>query len=1030
MKKIIVSLIIIIAALCGGGYYYVWSVLQGKDLKTLVASQIEEKLGRKTTIKSIELGLFSGILVKGLKISGNPEFGEYNQISAGSMSVHPDLGALLSGKVVLSSATLSSPSIEIRRKASGAKDYEDIEARNRQEKKTESKKSDVELSIQSFAINEGKLFFKDELEKRNISVNSMNLSGTFPGEGTFSIKGRLMVGEEGKEQPITLDFPRLNLGKDSTYARGVVTAENFNLTLLNGTMGASAPPEFRSGTATVNTNIEYDASSKSLTTKTELAISDLDLIRTDGKSKIEISTNSSAMELSLELKNIGDTEKSQAGSWSVKSQMNSVILKADGRQFPPVSLEIQADPSATVIRQISTNGKWGNLNLNGNLPALQAFIPNLAAISPKIKGDLQSNFDLSLNILKGSELKSLITNLGMTDFASKKEASLLTCLDGSTVKCSWKGNGAALALSALSGTPPQGLTASFDIPAVAISALQPFVPADTAASFAPVLSGKAALQGSLSMEKAGPVLKALLNFEKVGFTSTRFTLPLSLTGSLNLDGKNLKSTAARINIGSSVVNLNLSILFPSEPGLLITGNKMDAHKTRIELLFDSSALILRDLNDSGILPPTFITSGTAAMEKGSLKGTSDSLVGNVTITLAQGELQLYGREKNGSLSKIPLTIPISSLSAPLGFDKGVLVITKAEAAVCSRTGKVNSSISNFSADLLNPPGSFKARIDWTDLSVEALLSSNPWIKHAMKGDTSGYLELGGTMDGGTSSLIGTGTAKATGGEWAFGGKLSDTLSSLKSDKGFGPVITQAVPDLAKVLEKVNRYGSLIASSAYSEISTIQPIELKNGIFSFPNVTANTSGGKIMAKGSCDITGKETQFDFTVDMGTIDLKSPEFGGLSAKLTSMGIEDTTLPVTVRASGTPLEPKISFGNSLVDTLEKTLRKGLEKKATDKLKNTLFGKILGKDSSSSAPQPGTAENSSSTSAEPTVSIPGAPSTATTPTPATPAADPAATPAPSTPAPQQPEPSKKPEDMLKDAIKDKVKGKLLNLFK
>jgi hypothetical protein len=421
------------------------------------------------------------------------------------------------------------------------------------------------------------------------------------------------------------------------------------------------------------------------------------------------------------------------------------------------------------------------------------------------------------------------------------------------------------------------------------------------------------------------------------------------------------------------------------------------------------------MGKAGLLPPFIDTEGKISISKGKLQGSLANLQGGTVIDIKDAQIKVFSMDKQGvRLSTAPIVIPVTSFNAPLKIVKSLLTIDSAQGLVCSDSSVPNVKVTDLSADILNDPGNFKAKINWQDINIEKLISANPAVQHILKGKSKGSLEVKGTISGGISSLNGSSEADIQKGEWEIIGKMSTALKGLQSISGEGNILG-SVPGADKIVKELNRLIPDFSKIAFTEIKNTKPVTIKEGVISCDEILVVTPEKNYSAKGTVNLTTPETTFDVTIDVGMLDLTGKISGKTGSLIDALSPEQKSIPLRAGAKGTFASPSFSWADNIDKSINNILKNALKaegKNKLDKLTGGLLNKFL---------KPGGSTQSQKDSGTAGVSAAPNDNQDQGTLPATPAdpADPTALP--------QGQPSDNPPASPQNQIKDKVNEKIQN---
>ncbi|HIE32640.1 MAG TPA: AsmA family protein [Thermodesulfobacteriaceae bacterium] len=146
--------------------------LKPEKIRNLTISKAETLLGRKVELQKIEVGLFKGILLKGLTIKESD--GQTDFVRLKGLRVKFRLLPLLRKKVVITKAEIDSPYLRMVKDRKGVFNWETLKIFQKEDTRREKGQSAASskgkafgkavwtLLIPNFEVRNGKLLFKDE----------------------------------------------------------------------------------------------------------------------------------------------------------------------------------------------------------------------------------------------------------------------------------------------------------------------------------------------------------------------------------------------------------------------------------------------------------------------------------------------------------------------------------------------------------------------------------------------------------------------------------------------------------------------------------------------------------------------------------------------------------------------------------------------------------------------------------------------------------------------------------------------------
>lgn len=1031
MKKFLVAvLIVFVIAVPAGIYYLQYSILEGKDIKTLLATRLEAMLGRKVSVGEVKAGLL-GLEALDIRVGGNTSYGQYDQVAASSLTLAPDYIALFSKKVIIRKVTMVNPAIEIHKGADGSFDFADILA-NRRKGPPSAEGTGFSLSVEAISIVNAKITFQDEApdslippapgtgvpgsaeEKAQFKavLSALTLTGSMSPEGRLTLKGAGVL--DGMAEAIDFELQEVLSTPKGTRIRGTASLRKLSVNAPMAYVRRAFPASLDKGTADINLFFDIDPTADRRAFKVALEGQDWTVTHKSLPFPIEglgisaeadektVTVNRLAFSLaglpvkaegSLGLGPKGGFEvkasiprtdaralvkalsASQAGSWLalLPSDASAALRHKDLAGF--ISLEIAArglfsDPMGTLslvpvfeIDGLRTTYKGITVGPGSLKGTLAEGLVKITGIKVSLPGaSVAGSIDLPPPAMLGTTSTAAAgktrapesnwaVDLALDSPEPGKLASALAAISGNAsmaqaagklpgrlgAKLKWTGNPKVAAAALSKGSIPSGARFQATLDNLTGAAIVSLLPPDTIKKFSPVPSGKASAEVSLDTASAAPSLKGTIVLESLGFTSGTIAVPVKADGSIVISSDSFAAKDLTITMGNSPIKLALTGKAPkSQTGGIPLLDPEAMKAMNLDISFAGTSFEMADLSRAGILPPTFAPSGNMVLSAGKLSGGASGLSGGVDISMKEGRFDLFSKLPDGTISKVPFTVPVKNFTAPLRLGKKGLTIEKAEADVCSSTGRPNVELLTFSLDILNPPGAIGFGLRWKDLEVHRLMGANPWFSHVLKGAAEGGITLSGSLDEGISSIGGNGMMTATGGEWEMKGPINESLKGLSQI----PIPTDGVlgklGGIDGIISKTQSIVSLLDKARYTKVTTAEPILVDKGKVTMKNISFFTPGGDFSALGSLDLTGTETAFDFSVDFGGLDIASVD-SGIKKYAEGLPKESRTMPMKVRIHGTPLKPSAGWDSNSLKTFFGNLGKAA-------LKAEVTGRLFGK--------------------------------------------------------------------------------------
>lgn len=173
--------------------------LPPEKVRSLIETQLTEKLNRQTKLGAVSVGLFSGLRVDHFSLSDRPTFESGTFVSSDEMQVHIALLPLLARKVVVHNVKLVNPSVRIVRFPDGKFNFSDLSGTGTEKPASMPEKkesSSLQVIVTGISLTGGKLVFEDRMpggrsvtiDPLNASVRNLTLTGNADVQTTLGLK--------------------------------------------------------------------------------------------------------------------------------------------------------------------------------------------------------------------------------------------------------------------------------------------------------------------------------------------------------------------------------------------------------------------------------------------------------------------------------------------------------------------------------------------------------------------------------------------------------------------------------------------------------------------------------------------------------------------------------------------------------------------------------------------------------------------------------------------------------------------------
>jgi uncharacterized protein involved in outer membrane biogenesis len=187
-------------------YFIPWD-----KLKDQAAAAASKSLGRKLSIGKVEVGLFSGVHVKDVRLDNAPGFSRDPLFSNADAKVGFSLLSLLSGRIVLSSISFDKPQLLLETDAAGRSNLPKMApskpASAAPAKAGASSPSSLPVLIAALEIKNGDLVLRDRKKGTSTAIHGLNLKLlgiSLAAAGNSRLEASLNLDLQGKDIPLTV----------------------------------------------------------------------------------------------------------------------------------------------------------------------------------------------------------------------------------------------------------------------------------------------------------------------------------------------------------------------------------------------------------------------------------------------------------------------------------------------------------------------------------------------------------------------------------------------------------------------------------------------------------------------------------------------------------------------------------------------------------------------------------------------------------------------------------------------------------
>ena len=245
IKRIILGLFAVVAILLVGAALLVKVYVTPERVRSLVQSGLEQTLERRVTLGAIDVGLFSGIQMRELRIFEKKS--EEALLSAQDIQLSYSFKSLLQGELQFGQIVIKEPQLRIVREVDGRLNIDDLLKQDSAQPGVTSPStpspasapgpaSAIPLLVKHFSLRGGTLVFLDRslnavspyryrLENLDISVENFSLRGIFPVQVRANLNGSsiavdLSLSLEQGLQHLKLKGDQLDLVPFLPYLKG------------------------------------------------------------------------------------------------------------------------------------------------------------------------------------------------------------------------------------------------------------------------------------------------------------------------------------------------------------------------------------------------------------------------------------------------------------------------------------------------------------------------------------------------------------------------------------------------------------------------------------------------------------------------------------------------------------------------------------------------------------------------------------------------------------------------------------------
>lgn len=415
MKKILWACGILVAILLvgfAGLSIVVNRYLQSDMLKSLILPKVEEYTGRRADIERIDVSVFKGIAVKGIRLmerDGTQEF-----VSAREFVLEYRILPLLRRHLVINRVALVSPSVRVVRERDGRYNFTDLMEQRKAEKEPSSPRAAGEgvlpfsLETDSISVRGAKLTFTDEV-------------GALPELSLLTDVELKLSAEKGLTAPEVsgkVAMKELTIKSSGGEIKGSGTISLAKGNAVDFTLTASF------GKDTIKLSGDVKDYLKKPSARMDVSAADLDLERlmalSEGK---QAPAGSQPAKRGSSQQKIGEKKKEDAGL-SAAGDVKIANGRFKGYLLKDFAAHYQYSDGSVTISPISTGLSGGTATIiEGTAKGDLRFSVSGESAADSIKKTLAGKFtaDLSRCEVKGTRMSSAIAAFtGMGELSSPK----------------------------------------------------------------------------------------------------------------------------------------------------------------------------------------------------------------------------------------------------------------------------------------------------------------------------------------------------------------------------------------------------------------------------------------------------------------------------------------------------------------------------------------------------------------------------------------------------------------------------------
>ncbi len=561
---VVLVLLIIFASLSA---YFLKTLAQPENIKKYIIPTVSEYIGKEVSVEDVEIGLFTGISLKGASIKEDPLFGKGDFIKIESAVLNFSFLELLQRKLILKNVYFKEPTVTIIKNAGGKFNFEGMFENSARKEPTEKKRTDSQkredkeeqpfsLSIQKIIIKDAEILFIDKstgTEEKQYKVSNLDIAvkGEL-GEGKLIVDAGAVIDVAGDMGAFPLNIKGSADLKSKNYSFDLKTGEINAYALANALSPQSAEELLPFKNATVKSAVKMNSPDYEKEIKIEGIIS------------FDIFRDSIKIPLSLNLASLSENPDSDFKASVEKASLLTLYkLFPDSQRENKDSLKIK---EGNVSGEISYKGKADSVDISRVRGKM---------LLEKVKCTIPAYNDIPVNVSAEASFDGKKINIKTSDF--KIGESVVTLKAESDISGENIDN------------PPVDATVTFE--RTSIAAITNLLPESALGEMKSVkiksgfLSGKMSCKGK-SNDIGLDVVSGNINIEEFKAMLADYkNIPVEVSAGVSFERGKIGIKSDKLKIGNSEIALQSSALLPDKKNPLKANISADA------LLIDADEIL-------------------------------------------------------------------------------------------------------------------------------------------------------------------------------------------------------------------------------------------------------------------------------------------------------------------------------------------------------------------------------------------------------------------------------------------------------